>query len=418
MRWLLTSWGSRGDLHPFLALGQGLQKRGHQVTLVGHPDWQEETATAGVHFVSSNEPSREDLLREHPEIMSMRWGGLAALHALVHHGIAPGFDSMLAALRREAASHDVLVAHHFVLPAPLAAELSGLPWATISLAPGVVPTAYARPGTQFGAAGEGIWARQLNRLIWEAGKFSTRMVVDPVVNRLRKRHGLPRRSDAVFEAHSSRLNLQLYSRHFATPPPDWTPEKRQAGFCFYTPPGEEMLPLEIAPFLAAGEPPILFTLGSAAVLRPGSFYHAAVEALRTLSRRGILLIGPEENRPPALPPSILAVPYAPYEPLMARVLAVVHQCGIGTLSHTLKAGIPSVACPFAFDQPNNARRLQALGLAEVVLPRNRDAAHITDALRRLLAGDAPVRARRLGELLRAEDGVDLACKLLETEFAR
>ena len=65
---------------------------------------------------------------------------------------------------------------------------------------------------------------------------------------------------------------------------------------------------------------------------------------------------------------MLATSYAPYGLLMPHVRAVVHQCGIGTLSHTLRAGVPSVACPFAFDQPNNARRLEELGVAELVLP--------------------------------------------------
>jgi UDP:flavonoid glycosyltransferase YjiC (YdhE family) len=103
---------------------------------------------------------------------------------------------------------------------------------------------------------------------------------------------------------------------------------------------------------------------------------------------------------------------------MPRVRAVAHQCGIGTLSHTLRAGVPSVACPFAFDQPNNARRLEALGAAEVVLPHQHDARHIGRALERLLAGDAPSRAQRLGGLIRAEDGVARACEILEETFRR
>ena len=240
-------------------------------------------------------------------------------------------------------------------------------------------------------------------------------MVDPVVNRLRAKHGLPPVRDAIFEAHSPTLNLQLYSEHFASRPPDWSAEKRLAGFCFFDPPGAT-LPPEIEAFLDQGEPPILFTLGSVAVQKPGAFFQSAVEALQTLGLRGILLIGPEKNRPADLPDTILAVPYAPYGLLMPRVRAVAHQCGIGTLSHTLRAGLPSVACSFAFDQPNNARRLEDLGVAELVLPHQRDARHLGHALQRLLAGDASARAQRLGELIRAEDGVACACAILENAF--
>jgi UDP:flavonoid glycosyltransferase YjiC (YdhE family) len=141
-----------------------------------------------------------------------------------------------------------------------------------------------------------------------------------------------------------------------------------------------------------------------------------VETLENLGLRGILLIGLEKNRPARLSESILAVPYAPYGLLMPRVRAVAHQCGIGTLSHTLRAGVPSVACPFAFDQPNNARRLEALGVAEVVLPHQHDTRHIGRALQRLLADDAPTRAQRLGNLIRSEDGVARACDILEETF--
>jgi rhamnosyltransferase subunit B len=415
MRWLLTSWGSHGDLHPFLALGRGLVARGHQVTLVGHPDWGGETEAAGLRFVSTGEPSREDFIRDHPQVLSMQWGGLVSLHTLVHRAIAPGFEHTLAALSAETSAHDVIVAHHFAFPAPVAAERAGIPLATVSLAPGIVPSAYSLPGANFGRAGTGFLGRGWNRFIWSAGKIITRAMVDPVVNGFRVRHGLGPLRDAVFEAHSPVLNLQLYSEHFAPPPPDWSAEKRIAGFCYYDPPGAALHP-DIEAFLARGEPPVLFTLGSTAVQNPGAFYQSAVGALAMLGLRGILLIGPEKNRPVALPGTILATSYAPYGLLMPRVRAVAHQCGIGTLSHALRAGLPSVACPFAFDQPNNARRLEALGVAELVLPHQHTPQHMATALQRLLAGNAQVRAQRLGEQIRAEDGVARACSLLENAF--
>ena len=154
MRWLLSSWGSRGDLHPFLALGRGLTARGHTVTIVGHPEWADDTAEAGLRFVATDEPPRGDILREHPGILSTRWSGIPSLHTLTREVIAPGFPPLLAALRAEAPVHDVVVAHHFAFPAAIAAELARLPWATVTLAPGVVPSAYALPGAQFGRSGK------------------------------------------------------------------------------------------------------------------------------------------------------------------------------------------------------------------------------------------------------------------------
>ncbi len=415
MRWLLTSWGSHGDLFPFLALGRGLIARGHEVSLVGHPEWEADTVAAGLRFVSTGEPPRGNFLSDNPEIISMKWGGFPSVHALVNHAIAPGFDQITAALHAEAPRHDAMLAHHFVFPAPAVAELTGIPWATVSLAPGVVPSAYSRPAGDFGRAGSGWMARRWQQMVWSIGQFCISFLVDPAVNRLRRKHGLKPIHDAAFAFHSPHLNLQLYSEHFASRPPDWSAEKRIAGFCYYDPAGSTLAP-EIEAFLERGDAPVLFTLGSAAVQRPGAFYHSAVEALEALGLRGILLIGPESNRPARLPDSILATAHAPYGLLMPRVRAVAHQCGIGTLSHTLRSGVPSVACPFAFDQPNNARRLEALGAAEVVLPHQHNARQIGQALERLLAGNAHIHARRLGNLIRAEDGVAKACTILEGAF--
>jgi rhamnosyltransferase subunit B len=417
MRWLLSSWGSRGDLHPFLALGRGLVARGHAVTIVGHPEWAEDTAEAGLRFVATDEPPRGDILRDHPDILSSRWGGIPSLHTLAREVIAPGFPPLLAALRAQASEHDVVVAHHFAFPAAITAELARLPWATVTLAPGVIPSAYSLPGAQFGRAGSGPLFRARNRIIWSAGKLITQRMIDPLVNGLRREHGLKPIRDAVFGAHSPTLNLQLYSRHFAVPAPDWSVEKRQAGFCFYDPPGATLSP-QIEEFLRAGDRPVLFTLGSTASRNPGVFYEMAAAACRRMGIRGLLLIGAPENRPRKLPTNVLATGYAPYGLIMPRVRAVVHQCGIGTLSHALRAGVPSVAVPFAFDQPNNACRLEEFGVAELVKPAVRNIDTLTSALEHLLAGPAATKAERLGAAIRREDGVGAACTILEKTFPR
>lgn len=414
LRWLLASVGSNGDLHPFLALGRGLRARGHQVSLLGHADWREQVEAAGLCFLDSGEPSRGDFLAEFPQLLSQRWRGIVSFRTLMARLIAPGLEPFFQALRAASAGHDVLVAHHFVFAAPLVAELTSIPWATVSLAPGVIPSAYTLPGGDGGKVRHE--ERLRHRLVWSIGRQIIGRLADPWVNALRCGHGLAPQRDVVFSGTSSRLNLQLYSSSFAPRPPDWSGEKRLGGFCFYDPPGA-LLPSALEHFLQAGPPPVLFTLGSTVVHHPGSFYASALEALRMTGLRGILLVGADSKL--MAPPGgrVMVMPYAPYGLLMPRVRAVVHQCGIGTLSHALRAGIPSVACPHAFDQPNNARRLEALGLAEVLPSHRRGAKEMAQALRRLLAGPAPELARRMGITLRGENGVATSCDILEETFA-
>ena len=127
MRWLLASWGSHGDLHPFLALGRGLIARGHQVSLVGHPDWGEDTECGRPALCLDGRTVARGFHPRPSRRFSLKWAGLVSLHTLVNKLIAPGFDHTVAALLAEAPAHDVIVAHHFTFPAPLVAELTGRP---------------------------------------------------------------------------------------------------------------------------------------------------------------------------------------------------------------------------------------------------------------------------------------------------
>ncbi len=141
-----------------------------------------------------------------------------------------------------------------------------------------------------------------------------------------------------------------------------------AGFTFYdgTQGGAELTP-ELKQFLDAGEPPIVFTLGSAAVMTPGSFYQESIQAAKLLNRRAVLLIG--KNAPPEnLPDDILAVSYAPYSQIFPYACAIVHQGGIGTTAQALRAGRPTLVMPYSHDQPDNAARVERLGTSRTITP--------------------------------------------------
>ena len=155
-------------------------------------------------FVATAEPPRGDLLRANRQILSTRWAGLPSLRALVRHAIAPSFRPMLDALLAEAGNHDAMLAHHFVFPAPAG---RGTDWAALGhghAGAGVIPSAWSLPGSHFGRVREGALARLWNALVWSAGRLITAPLVDPVVNRLRVEHRLPRVRDVVFANHSPR----------------------------------------------------------------------------------------------------------------------------------------------------------------------------------------------------------------------
>ena len=115
-------------------------------------------------------------------------------------------------------------------------------------------------------------------------------------------------------------------------------------------------------FVASGPPPVVFTLGSAAVLAAGDFYEVSAKAAIELGIRAVLLIGtdPRNRLRQQLPDSICVAEYAPYSALFSRASLVVHQGGVGTTAQCLRAGKPMLIMPYSHDQPDNARRMRRL----------------------------------------------------------
>ena len=201
----------------------------------------------------------------------------------------------------------------------------------------------------------------------------------------------------------------------ATTQPDWPPHTTVTGFVFYDRYGR--LPIDLARFLDAGDPPIVFTLGSTAVGARGSdaFYTDSVAAALALGRRAVLLVGrAEAGRPRSpLPDTIIAVDYAPHAELFPTAAVVVHHGGAGTTGQGLRAGRPALIVPHAHDQPDNARRATRIGAARSVDARRYSARRAIAELDRLLTSSrSATAAAEVGRRIRAEDGVATACEAI------
>ncbi|MES2309210.1 MAG: glycosyltransferase [Verrucomicrobiota bacterium] len=412
MKFLFSTWGSRGDYHPFLALALALQKRGHQVTLGANPYWEEETRDQGVGFVATESYVSPDIVFDYPEILSHQQWGLKALDLFINQFFAPQLDLTVNVLSKEATTHDLLLAHHFVLAAPVVAQKTKIPFATAVLAPGVIRSRYTAPAGAYHHPFTGEIGEILNDLFWTLGAKWCQRVIRQTMDSFYQRQNLSPQSDYVFGTWSKELVLQLYSRHFAVSAPDYPPFFKQTGFCFKDSSEEKIDPaLEL--FLKSGEKPWLFTLGTVAVLDPGSFYREAVDSVRGTSERALLLVGRTENIPEDLPLNVMAVAYAPHEKVMPYCKGVIHQCGVGGVGQSLRAGIPSVGCPYAFDQPNNAKRLEALGVGFVLNRKNRRAKDFRRAFEALSNMNAFEKAKGIGEKIRSESGIERSCEILE-----
>jgi UDP:flavonoid glycosyltransferase YjiC (YdhE family) len=214
--------------------------------------------------------------------------------------------------------------------------------------------------------------------------------------------------------YSPALNLALFSKVLAAPQPDWPASTLVCGFPRYDGPAPDAATrAALEAFLAAGEPPLVFALGSSAVMVADGFWRHAIEAAGSLGHRALLVTGQPLGGLGALPATVAAFAYLPYSFVFPRAAAIVHSGGIGTLAQALAAGRPQLVVPVAFDQPDNARRTVALGIARSVPFRAATARVLAAELSVLLAApDCARRAAEVGALVRGEDAAGTASDAL------
>jgi UDP:flavonoid glycosyltransferase YjiC (YdhE family) len=196
--------------------------------------------------------------------------------------------------------------------------------------------------------------------------------------------------------------------------PDWPAHLQLTGFPLFDKSDYAEVPPEVARFLDAGDPPILFTAGSPNRVAQ-SFFRTAVAVSQRLNRRALFISLYPGNVARELPPTICSAAFVPLSLVLHRCAAIVHHSGVGTGAHALAAGIPQLLMPTAFDQPENAVRLRRLGVAAVVPPRSFTPDVVTPVLEALLR-DEQVRAacRRVAAMMKDQPAtVERVCDLLE-----
>jgi UDP:flavonoid glycosyltransferase YjiC (YdhE family) len=418
-RIVLTTFGSLGDLHPYIAIALGLQARGYEAVIATSGAYRQKVEALGIGFRSVRPDHPEqgvdpDLMRR---IMDRRQGSEVVIREIMMAVLRESYEDTLAA----AEGSDLLVSHMLTFTTRLVAEKKGIPWASTFLQPLGFFSAYDPPVVPQAPllAKLRFLGPAFHRALFWCAKWSVRSWSEPW-HRLRAEIGLPPTSESpLFEGQNSlTLVLALFSKLLADKQPDWPPQTVITGFPFYDRDGEGGMPPELLRFLDAGPPPLVFTLGSSAVVDAGPFYEHSVSAAKLLGRRAVLLVGKDpRNQPASLPGGMVAFAYAPYSELFPRAAALVHQGGIGTTAQAMRSGRPMLVMPYAHDQPDNAERVRRLGIARTIARHRYTPARAAAELRHLLDNPAySVRASEVGDQIRQEDGVLAACDALTALF--
>ena len=418
---VLTTLGSLGDLHPYIAVGLGLRERGHAVTIATSEVYRPKVEGEGLRFA----PVRPDLahLLDNSEVMREavhpRKGTEYVVRRLFLPFVEQSFEDTLAAAR----DADLLVGHPIAFATPTAAEYLNKPWVSVALQPSILLSAFDPPAisgapflTPLLSLGPPV-ARAFFRLVIQA----SRQWGKPL-NELRARLNMPKLRNPLMFGDGSPLGTQgWFSKVLATPQPDWPARTTITGFPFYDKlePGHGLTP-ELHRFLDEGPPPIVFTLGSSAVFDAGNFYSESLAAVTKTGHRAVLLVGRDARNIPStpLPPGVILAEYAPYSELLPRAAATVHQGGVGTTAQALRSGKPMIVVPWSHDQPDNAMRVRKLGVARVIPRGKYRAPHVASEIALLLSEERSAdAARSVAFEMGREDGVAAACAGLEAALS-
>jgi UDP:flavonoid glycosyltransferase YjiC (YdhE family) len=410
-RVVFSTFGSVGDLYPYLAIASAMQKQGHAVAIASGEYHRRTVERSGIRFYCTA-PLCDFT---DPTLQKRAFVPRTGSRFILRDTLFPQIRASYTDLLRACDGADLLVTQMLSLAGPLVAEKTGIPWVSTVLA----------PLSFFSYVDSPVLVPQLRRLrealpsfnsaINRAARYTTRSW-STAVREFRRELGLRPGADPIYEGqHSPTRVLALFPSILAQPQPDWPSNALVTGFPFWD-------ELESSPstdsaledFLRAGSAPVVFTLGTSAVLDPGRFYDESIKAARQLGRRAILL-GAPPGTSTGETKSVLTLRYAAHDRVFRGACAIVHSGGIGTTARALRAGKPALIVPWGYDQPDNAARLARLGVARTLGRTAYSARRAARELDRLLSdGTYRTNCKRVADHVQSENGVGAASAALES----
>jgi sterol 3beta-glucosyltransferase len=423
MRIAIVTFGSRGDVQPYVALGLGLKHAGHAVRVVTQRDCESLVREYGLDYGAVAGDVRalmesdvgQQAINTAPNPLRFGWSAMKLVQPLLRQ---MAIDCLAAC-----EESDVLLCFAFFRPFGLSlAEKLHIPYAEAAVVPMHPTRAFPSPSlllSQYRLGGT------LNRVTHIIASQAFAQVFRPAVNRVRQ-EVLDLPPWPVWNAAPSRRqqrNLVLYgfSPSVVPCPADWDELIKVTGYWFLDPPTQWKPPTDLVDFLQAGPPPVYIGFGSIPSSNTTSAEETTrlvVSALAQAKQRGILLAGWGGLQQSDVPDTVMMVESIPHSWLFPQMAAIVHHGGAGTTAASLRAGVPSLLIPVGIDQHFWAQRVVDLGVGAAPLPRGRlTASGLAQAILSAMDDqDMRSRAAKLGELIRAEDGISQAVEAFQRYY--
>ncbi|WP_310618541.1 glycosyltransferase [Flexibacterium corallicola] len=417
MKILILTYGSRGDVQPYIALGKGLKAAGHHVVLVTSERFREFVQENGLTYGYMNDDllaildsdQGKDLLENTTHIFQVLKQGLK---------LAKNVGRMQRDLLCESweiAQHvkpDLVLFHPKALAGPHIAERLGIPAVLANPVPMFVPTS-ERPVIGIPDLKLGGWYNRFSYRVIRAlfGQFSGKYVKE-----FRSDIGLAPRFSLFKTGHGDDIPvLDAYSEAILPRPSDWPDRVCITGYWFLERQHDWVPSPKLEAFLKAGPPPVYIGFGSMAGRNPERLARTTVKALESAGLRGILARGWGGLKPSKLPDTILQIDQAPHDWLFPQMAAIVHHGGAGTTAAALRAGKPSIVVPFFGDQFFWAKNAYKMGVSPKPIPQKKLAVESFSAALHAVTSQTDMidTAAKTGAKIRREDGVANAVSFIE-----
>jgi sterol 3beta-glucosyltransferase len=416
MKITILTAGTRGDVQPYVALAQGLKKAGHEVTVATGTNFESFVTGHGVSYA----PLRVDYyqLIDSPEGRAMMSGNPLRMMQNMKTTVLPLMRRLLDDSWEVSQGSETIIYHPKVLSGIHIAEKLGVPCFVAATVPILTPTrAFPAPGLPFGNLG-GWLNKKTYAVVGMASSF-----FNGIMKSWRKETlGLPPGKSAT---NDYKINgrpvpiLYNYSSHVVPVPDDWNHPSNVTGFWFLDEQSEWQPPAELVEFIESGPAPVYVGFGSMVANDPERMTRTAIAALEKAGQRGVIATGWGAMGDLDVPPTIFKLKDAPHEWLFPRMAAVVHHGGAGTTAAGLRAGKPTVICPFIADQPFWGNAVYRQGLGPKPIPQKKlTVDNLAEAIR-VAATDAGMRecTSIVGEKIAAEDGVENAVEVIQHSLA-
>lgn len=417
MKVLITTYGTRGDIQPYIAFALGLQAANHEVAIATSEGYRSLVESYNVRFEYLDRELLEltQFLMGEAEGMKDIMAATRKMPPLVRQVMEEEWNS---ARRFEP---ELIVYHPKCLGSLHVAEKLGIP-AILSLPlPFYTPTA-AFPVPFMASIRLG---KRFNKWSYGLMEKAPLIMYGSMINDFRiNTLSLPssgRSPNLLVRSNGSPVPVMYpYSTHVLPVPDDFPPHVYVTGYWFLDHPDGWQPDPDLVRFLEAGPPPIYIGFGSMGGQGARKRTKMVIEALERSGQRGVIASGWGGLKASDVPNNIYRLDAVPHDWLFPQVAAVVHHGGSGTTASGLRAGKPTVICPFLGDQPFWGGLVHQLGAGPKPVPQK----HLTtDLLAEAITAatndqEMRRRAKQLGQKISAEDGVASAVEIVASIGSR